>query len=62
VFVSFFPEKPEEEKVRQTRRRNGAPSAEDEAYADSTYVYHAEALRDHGYEPKPVRKASRTSR
>jgi hypothetical protein len=56
VFESFFPDKPEEEKVRQTRERNEARPPEDEAYADSAYVHHADLLRDRGYEPKLCEK------
>ncbi|MDR1648594.1 MAG: hypothetical protein LBR88_11300 [Zoogloeaceae bacterium] len=45
-FVKFFPGKSEEEKekVRQARERNETPSPEDEVYADSAYVQHAEVL------------------
>jgi hypothetical protein len=56
VFESFFPDKPEEGKVRRTREGNEAWSPKDEVYADSAYVHHGEVLRDRGYEPKLCEK------
>jgi IS5 family transposase len=60
-FMSFFADKPEEEKerVRQARKRGEALPAEDEVYADSAYVHHAGVLRDRGYEPKLCEKGVR---
>ncbi|MDR0378384.1 MAG: IS5 family transposase [Candidatus Accumulibacter sp.] len=60
-FVGFFPDRPEEEKekVRQARERNEALPPEDQVFADSAYVHHAEVLRARGYDPKLCEKGVR---
>ena len=61
AFMDFFPDQAEEDKERASKveERNEARSTEDDVYADSAYVHHAEALRARGYEPKLCEKGVR---
>ena len=61
AFMDFFPDQAEEDKERehQARERNEARSPEDDVYADSAYVHHAEALRARGYVPKLCENGAR---
>jgi IS5 family transposase len=59
--MDFFPDQAEEDKewARQARERNEPRSSEDDVYADSAYIHHAEELRARGDEPKLCEKGSR---
>jgi IS5 family transposase len=61
AFLDFFPDQAEEDKEgrRQAREHNEPRSSENDVYADSAYVHHAEALRARGYEPKLCEKGVR---
>jgi IS5 family transposase len=56
-----YPDQAEEDKEgrRQARARNEPRSSENDVYADSAYVHHAEALRTRGYAPKLCEKGVR---
>jgi IS5 family transposase len=61
VFMGFFPDRAEEDKERTGKagERNEPRSSDDNVYADSAYVHHAEELRARGYEPKLCEKGAR---